>query len=219
MSGNEDDLILLRKQISEADTELIRIFTERMRLSEKVAAYKIKTGKPIFDPEREKAVINRVTECAGREFSRGAEKLYTVILELSRARQAMLISGALPKSERNIVVAGKKGSAISEIASKCALLLRRPLFNADLSDTSHIGAVLTAGCGSVSSPERREKLISGGYIVYIKDPVPAENDFENIFMDISSAELSYDNTDSCVSKIIRIWDSLPDPDTIKNITI
>lgn len=219
MSEYEDELILLRKQISEADTRLIRIFTERMSLSEKVASYKIKTGKPIFDPEREKAVINRVTECAGVKFYRDAEKLYTLILELSRARQAMLISESLSKSERNIVIAGEKGSAINEIASKCALLLRRPMFSVDFSDSPHTGAVLTAGCGSVSSPERREKLVSGGYIVYIKDPIPAENYSENIFRDISSLELLYDNTDNCVSKIIRMWDSLPDPGKAKNTAI
>ena len=48
------DLTQLREKIDSIDDQIVRLFEERMAVSEKVARIKIETGKPVFDPEREK---------------------------------------------------------------------------------------------------------------------------------------------------------------------
>ena len=48
-----------RKKISGIDSEMARLFEERMRLSEAVAEYKKRNGLPVRDPIREAAVLDR----------------------------------------------------------------------------------------------------------------------------------------------------------------
>ena len=48
------DLQECRRQIDEIDSEILRLFEKRMKVSEDVANYKIRTGKPVFDAVRER---------------------------------------------------------------------------------------------------------------------------------------------------------------------
>ena len=48
-----------RLEINEIDAEMVRLFERRMHTVEKVAAYKKESGMAIFDPVREKQVIDR----------------------------------------------------------------------------------------------------------------------------------------------------------------
>ena len=48
------DLTQLRDKIDNIDSQIVRLFEERMAVAEKVARFKIETGKPVFDPQREK---------------------------------------------------------------------------------------------------------------------------------------------------------------------
>ena len=64
-----------------------------MAVSEKVARFKIETGKPVFDPEREKQKLSNLSHQATGEFnSRGIYELYRQIMSISRKRQYQLIS-------------------------------------------------------------------------------------------------------------------------------
>ena len=56
------DLAESRKKINEIDQKIADLFDERIRVSTDVARYKQETGKPIYDPEREKQVIERIQE-------------------------------------------------------------------------------------------------------------------------------------------------------------
>ena len=47
------DLLKIRDQLDVIDKEIVRLFEERMALVRDVAAFKIETGKPVFDKERE----------------------------------------------------------------------------------------------------------------------------------------------------------------------
>ena len=47
------DLNKIRDEIDETDKGIVRLFEKRMELTEEVAKYKIETGKPVFDKERE----------------------------------------------------------------------------------------------------------------------------------------------------------------------
>ena len=47
------DLLEIREKLDVVDREIVRLFEERMRLCGQVAEFKIETGKPVFDAERE----------------------------------------------------------------------------------------------------------------------------------------------------------------------
>ena len=87
------DLTQLREKIDSIDDQIVRLFEERMAVSEKVARFKIETGKPVFDPEREKQKLSSLSRQATGEFnSRGVYELYRQIMSISRKRQYQLIS-------------------------------------------------------------------------------------------------------------------------------
>ena len=52
------DLERYRDEIDEIDSEIVRLFEKRMKVSEEVAEYKIKTGKQVLDPARERQKIH-----------------------------------------------------------------------------------------------------------------------------------------------------------------
>ena len=87
------DLTQLREEIDSIDDQIVRLFEERMAVSEKVARFKIETGEPVFDPEREKQKLSSLSRQATGEFnSRGVYELYRQIMSISRKRQYQLIS-------------------------------------------------------------------------------------------------------------------------------
>ena len=47
------DLNEIRQQIDAVDNEIVALLEERMKLVTRVSAYKQRTGKAIYDPERE----------------------------------------------------------------------------------------------------------------------------------------------------------------------
>ena len=86
------DLTQLRDEIDSIDDQIVRLFEERMAVSEKVARFKIKAGKPVFDPIREKDKLDNLSHQATGEFnSRGIYELYRQIMSISRKRQYQLI--------------------------------------------------------------------------------------------------------------------------------
>ena len=48
------DLLEIRGRLDQIDTQIEKLFEERMRLCSEVAEYKIATGKAVYDAEREK---------------------------------------------------------------------------------------------------------------------------------------------------------------------
>ena len=51
------ELSEIRTKINDVDDELLRLFLERMELSEEVAAYKHEHHLPILNKERERAIL------------------------------------------------------------------------------------------------------------------------------------------------------------------
>lgn len=87
------ELSELRQRIDSIDNELVKLFTERMGISAQVAEAKRQTGKPVFDPSRERAIIKNLTENLDDEMANYVSVLYNSIFEISRARQNKLLSG------------------------------------------------------------------------------------------------------------------------------
>lgn len=93
------DLDKLRIQIDAIDREIVKLFEKRMQVSESIARYKIETGKPVLDEERERRKIESVRSMAEDECNQAAvEELFKQIMALSRMRQYDLIND---KKEEN----------------------------------------------------------------------------------------------------------------------
>lgn len=87
------DLQECRDQIDRIDTQIVRLFEQRMKVSEAVAAYKIRTGMQVLDSAREAQKIARVMEKAHGSFNRqGTRELFSQIMAISRKRQYQMIT-------------------------------------------------------------------------------------------------------------------------------
>lgn len=80
-------LTALRAQIDRIDAELVRLFSERMHVSEQIAQYKRENGLPILDRAREEEKLTALTAAAPAEYAQSVKQLYLRIFELSRERQ------------------------------------------------------------------------------------------------------------------------------------
>ncbi|MBR3588836.1 MAG: chorismate mutase [Clostridia bacterium] len=82
----------LRNKIDIIDTELVKLFQERMKTASQIADYKKENGLPVFDAERERKVIGKVTSNVSEEIVPYAETLYNTIFDLSRSYQKKRMS-------------------------------------------------------------------------------------------------------------------------------
>ena len=93
------ELSEIRTKIDAVDDQLLKLFLERMELSEAVAAYKNEHKLPILNRAREREILAKVTQRAGDK-ERYAYHLYSTLFELARSRQAELISAPTKVAER-----------------------------------------------------------------------------------------------------------------------
>jgi len=88
-----EDLLKLRDEIDKIDNEIVALYERRMEIAEGVAKYKIKTGKKVFDKEREKDKLKTLSAKASSEFSRiGILELFEHIMSISRKKQYRLLT-------------------------------------------------------------------------------------------------------------------------------
>lgn len=86
------DLLAIRNQLDVIDRHIIELFEERMKLCGDVARFKIETGKPVFDKERENQKIQSVRELAHGEFNKqAAEEIFSQLMTISRRYQYQLL--------------------------------------------------------------------------------------------------------------------------------
>ncbi|MCM1039482.1 MAG: prephenate dehydratase [Roseburia sp.] len=82
------DLLELRKQIDEIDTQIVALYEKRMDISSQVADYKIETGKKVFDKERETEKLRTLKALTKNDFnSHGIQELFEQIMSMSRKLQ------------------------------------------------------------------------------------------------------------------------------------
>lgn len=87
------DLLELRQEIDEIDSQIVALYQRRMGITAGVAEYKINTGKKVFDREREQSKLAVLTGMADSEFSANAIKeLFEQIMAVSRKRQYQLLT-------------------------------------------------------------------------------------------------------------------------------
>ncbi len=94
-----------RKQIDLIDDEIVSLFTKRMEVSKEIAKYKKENNLTVYDSERERALLEKVENLAGEEYGDYIRKLYSTILEISKACQNRMILGVseLAKKIENAV--------------------------------------------------------------------------------------------------------------------
>ncbi len=85
----------IRQKIDEIDAQLLPLFVQRMKCAETVAETKLATNQPIFNPQREEEILNRVASRAN-EYDCEAKMLYTTMMALSRARQHKMMHSGDP---------------------------------------------------------------------------------------------------------------------------
>ena len=138
------ELSEIRTRIDAVDDQLLKLFLERMDLSEEVAAYKNEHHLPILNKERERAVLAKVTGNAG-ERERYAYHLFSTLFELARSRQAELISAPT-----------KVGAQV-----RASLAGERERF-------PQTGLVACQGIEGANSQVACDRLLPRGNIMYVK---------------------------------------------------
>lgn len=138
------ELTEMRTKIDAVDEAMLRLFLERMELSEKIAGYKSKSALPILNKEREREILAKMTAKSG-EMERYVYHLFETLMGLSKARQIEL------------------NSAPSKIRAKieAALSTAGELF-------PQTGTVACQGLEGSNSQAACDKLLPRGQIVYLK---------------------------------------------------
>lgn len=87
------DLNKIRNELDELDAQLIQLLEKRLDLCKNVAEYKIETGKPVLDKERERQKIAQVEELVNGDFQKKcAREMFVQLMAMSRRLQYGLIA-------------------------------------------------------------------------------------------------------------------------------
>lgn len=82
------DLSVSREKIDAIDSQIVKLFEERMEVANEVAKYKMETGKAVYDKEREDQKLEKLGGMAHGEFNeRAVRELFTQIMSISRKYQ------------------------------------------------------------------------------------------------------------------------------------
>ena len=138
------DLNEIRDQIDRVDSDILKLFLERMRLGETAAAYKRENELPVLNKAREREILARVQAEAG-EMEPYAYQLFSTLMELSKVRQTLLTAGP------------------SRI---------RPLIEQSLAAPEDVfpktGTIACQGVEGANSQAACDKLLPRGNILYVK---------------------------------------------------
>lgn len=89
------DLAISRQQIDEIDSQIVELFEKRMQVANEVAKYKMETGKPVYDKEREDAKLEKLSSLSHGEFNEQAvRELFSQIMSISRKFQYSVLAHA-----------------------------------------------------------------------------------------------------------------------------
>ena len=101
------ELSEIRKTIDSIDEQLCNLVTQRLSIMGDVAEAKHRQGKPLFDPERERTILNRMMDQAGPEYEKEIRLLFSTLFDVSKARQRALQGATSPISEAILRAAGE----------------------------------------------------------------------------------------------------------------
>ena len=77
----------LRTQIDNIDDELVKLIIERFSVAKAIAEIKMAEGLPVFDPAREREIIDRLTQGRTDVMAGYIKTLFAAMFDLSRSYQ------------------------------------------------------------------------------------------------------------------------------------
>lgn len=111
------DLKSIRNQIDDIDSEILKLFVERMALASDVADYKRKNGIEVYQKGREIEVLERISKLSPAKFEKGAKLLFANIMDISKTLQTDILSEDVRftaktthKQNPSVACQGTKGS-------------------------------------------------------------------------------------------------------------
>jgi len=114
METSIPDISISREAIDRIDSQIVRLFEERMLVSRDVALYKQAHHQEILNPERERIVLkSRAAQLQDHSFDQGLVELFETLMSLSRREQFRFLDARL--NAQNIAYMGVPG-AFSESA-------------------------------------------------------------------------------------------------------
>jgi len=88
----------LRTKINETDAHILELLKERMSVAAQIGQYKKENRLPIFDKQREREILSRLTDGQPDELAGSIKTVFSTLFEVSRAYQASIISERSPLS-------------------------------------------------------------------------------------------------------------------------
>lgn len=187
-------LNVYRSELDRIDDAIVKLFSERMNVVERIADYKRKNHLDALDPDRERIMLERLSAEVPEDRRDAVLALYEAILSISKAQQRM--------TNTNIVLIGMPGSGKTSVARHLSLLLSRPIASTDEAVEARIGmpiealfrtegeaafraveteivkelssvwgSIIATGGGTVLSEENRKVLRQNSRIYYIRRPL------------------------------------------------
>lgn len=92
------DLNEVRACIDEVDERLLELFCERMAMASEVAQNKVRMGKAVFDPARERAKLADIAKRAPAGLQNQAIALFSLLMSMNKAEQLRIINRSSPTS-------------------------------------------------------------------------------------------------------------------------
>ena len=155
------ELSELRDQINQIDDEMLELFLRRMDVSEAIAAYKKAHGLPVTNREREREILAEMMSKGGDDMELYVYRLFSTLMDLSKARQSELLSGNT-----------KVGEHVRQMLSKEEELFPKT------------GLIACQGVEGGNSQEACDRLFPRGSILYVKT-------FEAVFQAVQSGLCRY----------------------------
>ena len=82
----------IRTEIDALDKQLLALFERRMDLCRDVALYKKEHNLPVFQPEREEKLLDKIEQAASPDRKHAACTLFSVILDISKQLQSRILA-------------------------------------------------------------------------------------------------------------------------------
>lgn len=95
-----EQLEQIRLLINDTDSQLSRLFSQRMELVAKVAEIKEAAGLPVYDPKREAVVLDRVSDAVGEEKAPYLRRVYQCLMDASKDYEKSLMAPMKPESAK-----------------------------------------------------------------------------------------------------------------------
>ena len=77
----------IRKKIDVLDENITNLLVERMEITKQVAEFKKENNLPVFQPEREQKVLEKVSALAGDEYGIYISEIYKSMMNQSKKNQ------------------------------------------------------------------------------------------------------------------------------------